>query len=174
MAKPKPITDEVIAAAYAKRCRKCKYRGPEHSVQCCDYILITGQMRGCSIANCDKFVKGKRMRVGQTPDNPIRRKRREIVKPQQRRGGRRPGSAKTEIGGLIDAYVQTKEICMKDFAELIGASRLTVINWRRGKYVPGEPMLRRISAVIGVDVEDLREMSERDKDVKERGQEGIS
>lgn len=44
------------------RCKSCKYRGSDCGYGNCDYILITGHMRGCDPENCDKYEKGKRLR----------------------------------------------------------------------------------------------------------------
>ena len=45
----------------AKKCKTCIYRAAESDMGNCDYILITGQMRGCPAINCDKYKKGKRI-----------------------------------------------------------------------------------------------------------------
>lgn len=47
-----------------KRCRKCQYSGGDKNAQPngCAYILITGEPRGCSVNDCDKFKPGPRLR----------------------------------------------------------------------------------------------------------------
>lgn len=53
-----------------ERCGGCKYMGTiggsRSSPKCCDYLLLTGHSRGCSVENCDKKEIGKRRkkRVG--------------------------------------------------------------------------------------------------------------
>lgn len=37
------------------------YRALEHDPNNCDYILITGQMRGCPVTNCNRYEKGNRI-----------------------------------------------------------------------------------------------------------------
>ena len=159
----KPITDADIADVYAKRCHKCQYRGPENGAQCCDYILHTGHMRGCSILECDKFVKGRKLKVGEPANSPIQRKRREITKPKRNADKRRKKPAQTEVGGLIDAYCQTHGLYIMDFAKEIGASRSAVSAWRMGKQAPKEETLKRLRDVIGVDMDTLMSDMRKEK-----------
>ena len=42
------------------RHRTCAYRGKIGSTPCCDYILTTGHVRGCSIGKCDKYKRGRK------------------------------------------------------------------------------------------------------------------
>lgn len=44
-----------------KKCKSCKYIGQKQAVNGCDYIIIIGHMRGCTVKDCDKYEKGKRM-----------------------------------------------------------------------------------------------------------------
>lgn len=55
-----------------KKCKKCKYRAQDTMPNNCDYILITGRMRGCDPEHCDKYVKGDRIpwRDDTEGDNP--------------------------------------------------------------------------------------------------------
>ena len=39
------LTDEVLAEAYAKRCKKCRYRGPKGGSYQCSYLLVEGHMQ---------------------------------------------------------------------------------------------------------------------------------
>lgn len=41
-------------------CKTCKYRSPRHEVNRCDYIWLTNHMRGCPVAKCNKYEKGRR------------------------------------------------------------------------------------------------------------------
>lgn len=49
---------------YNKKCLKCVYVGgnKRSRVPTCDYILIEGHTRGCSVLNCDKYKPGKAKR----------------------------------------------------------------------------------------------------------------
>ena len=42
------------------KCRSCVYRAKAGAPNGCDYIHITGRMRGCPVKDCDKYEKGKR------------------------------------------------------------------------------------------------------------------
>ena len=44
-----------------KKCRTCCYRG-ESGKNGCDYIWITGEMRGCSVEECSRYVRGRRLK----------------------------------------------------------------------------------------------------------------
>ena len=49
-----------------KNCRKCEYRRNQDNMSyyngnsrlnsCCVYLIVTGEPRGCSPENCDKFT----------------------------------------------------------------------------------------------------------------------
>ena len=43
-----------------KKCRTCVYRASDYHMNGCDYILIEGHSRGCSVEECDRYIKGKR------------------------------------------------------------------------------------------------------------------
>ena len=45
-----------------KKCSSCQFRG-EVNKNGCDYILIMGHRRGCSVEECDKYKKGKRIKI---------------------------------------------------------------------------------------------------------------
>ena len=47
----------------ARKCRFCKFRAAKTDVNRCDYILITGHRRGCSVKDCDKYEKGERLPI---------------------------------------------------------------------------------------------------------------
>lgn len=46
----------------SKRCRKCVYRASSgnSSLYTCDYIIATGESRGCKVRNCNKFKLAKK------------------------------------------------------------------------------------------------------------------
>lgn len=46
-----------------KKCRTCQYRGGRANG--CDYIEIEKRSRGCSVEECDKYIRGKRIRINQ-------------------------------------------------------------------------------------------------------------
>lgn len=60
--------EKPVGGANADRhlCRTCCYRGKNYS-NGCDYIWITGKMRGCKVEDCDKYKRGKAIikRIGE-------------------------------------------------------------------------------------------------------------
>lgn len=55
-----------------KACKKCKYRGRcpgktdhkrESTQNGCNFIVLTGHMRGCKVEDCNRFVEGARAKV---------------------------------------------------------------------------------------------------------------
>ena len=46
--------------------KSCAYHSK--SVGSCDYLLITGRRRGCSIEDCDKYRKKKKGDLGLQPE----------------------------------------------------------------------------------------------------------
>lgn len=53
------------AAKKRQRCKTCIYRA--YHGRGCDYILITGERRGCKPEECDKYVKGKKKKMANEP-----------------------------------------------------------------------------------------------------------
>ena len=46
-----------------KKCRSCRYRARPEQVNGCDYIEIAKHSRGCDVEDCDRYVRGKRLKV---------------------------------------------------------------------------------------------------------------
>lgn len=47
-----------------KKCKTCKYRSRNKSVNGCDYIEHNhGRSRKCKVEDCDKYVRGRRLRI---------------------------------------------------------------------------------------------------------------
>lgn len=56
-----------------RRCKSCIYRTTIYLAQMdsagdigCAYILHTGKMRGCPAEKCDKYVRGKKLKLDST------------------------------------------------------------------------------------------------------------
>lgn len=56
------MTEEEIGMIAKKQCNKCQYRSGAYGEGACDYLLVTGHMRGCRPEECDKFIKGRRIK----------------------------------------------------------------------------------------------------------------
>ena len=50
------------------KCATCKYRCRLEEHTCCQFILITGHMRGCSPENCTRYISGKRIKLPSKAD----------------------------------------------------------------------------------------------------------
>ena len=46
-----------------KKCRSCRYRARPEQVNRCDYIEHAKHSRGCSVEDCDRYVRGRRLKV---------------------------------------------------------------------------------------------------------------
>lgn len=46
-----------------KKCRSCRYRARPDQVNGCDYIEYAKHSRGCDVEDCDRYVRGKRLKV---------------------------------------------------------------------------------------------------------------
>ena len=46
-----------------KKCRSCRYRARPEQVNRCDYIEHAKHSRGCSVEDCDRYVRGHRLKV---------------------------------------------------------------------------------------------------------------
>ena len=45
-----------------KKCRSCRYRARPDQVNGCDYIERAKHSRGCSVEDCDRYVRGRRLK----------------------------------------------------------------------------------------------------------------
>ena len=64
-----------------KLCKTCKYSYcyNENYLVTCDYLLITGNLRGCEVGECDKYEPGK-IRRNPFTFSASKNKRRKIWK----------------------------------------------------------------------------------------------
>ena len=46
-----------------KKCRSCRYRARPEQVNRCDYIEHARHSRGCDVEDCDRYVRGRRLKV---------------------------------------------------------------------------------------------------------------
>ena len=45
-----------------KKCRSCRYRARPEQVNGCDYIEHAKHGRGCAVEDCDRYVRGRRLK----------------------------------------------------------------------------------------------------------------
>ena len=50
------------------KCKTCRYRAAEQDMNGCDFFLITGKMRGCSVAKCNRYEKGAKTSLRKRPN----------------------------------------------------------------------------------------------------------
>lgn len=43
------------------KCGTCRYRQPIGAHMCCNYIGVTGHMRGCPAEKCTRYEKGSKL-----------------------------------------------------------------------------------------------------------------
>ena len=46
-----------------KKCRSFRYRARPEQINRCDYIEHAKHSRGCSVEDCDRYVRGRRLKV---------------------------------------------------------------------------------------------------------------
>lgn len=46
-----------------KKCRSCRYRARPDQLNGCDYIEYAKHSRGCDVEDCDRYVRGRRLKV---------------------------------------------------------------------------------------------------------------
>lgn len=98
----------------ATKCRGCFYFG--YRTRTCDYILLTGQRRGCPVDACDKRVPNKSVQA--------------LVKFYD--GGELPEKDRL----LLQLYEQG--LNDSQIAELVGESRKLVCRWRLKMGLPSQ------------------------------------
>lgn len=50
-----------------KWCKTCRYRASDYK-RGCNYLLVTGHMRGCSADECDRYEKGAKIKLEDNPE----------------------------------------------------------------------------------------------------------
>ena len=46
-----------------KKCRSCRYRARPEQSNRCDYIEHAKHSRGCAVEDCDRYVRGRRLKA---------------------------------------------------------------------------------------------------------------
>lgn len=46
-----------------RKCRSCRYRARPDQVNGCDYIKYAKHSRGCDVEDCDRYLRGRRLKV---------------------------------------------------------------------------------------------------------------
>ena len=67
-----------------KKCGTCKYRCRLSENTCCQFILVTGHMRGCDPEDCIRYISGKRINLPKKDSNFADFQRKEYEKWEER------------------------------------------------------------------------------------------
>ena len=130
-------------------CRGCQYLGHVSGGYCCEYLAITGSVRGCpSGTGCTQYVSGGRMpsiaaleTVGKAAERLAQRPMRErqdwdeyMARERERRERSAKNCAAKCRGrqqAALRAYLDKRGITMKALGIEIGVSPGTVHRWMR-------------------------------------------
>ena len=58
---------------------------------------------------------------------------------------------------MLQKLIQTRGIKQKWLAQQIGVSEVTISNWMRGNHIPTEENLKKISEVLNMDLQLLKD-----------------
>ena len=131
-------------------CRGCKYLGHITSGYCCEYLAVTGTVRGCpSGKGCDRREMGGRapsiaalQTVGKTPPNMTKATRprqswEDMYDKERARKAKAAVSCAARCGGrqraVIVGWLSEQHMNMKQLGELVGVSPGTVGKWAAEK-----------------------------------------
>ena len=100
-----------------RKCNKCVYYCPRTST--CDYYIITGKRRGCSVDDCDKF---KELMCKRRPPAP------QLA----------PKKPYTPRSPLAETFEILYKLGKSDYAigKIVGCNRSNVARWRRKMGLP--------------------------------------
>lgn len=159
-----------LTKAWSERCGSCIYRGAQPPQSCCNYILITGHMRGCPVEGCSKYEKGEKIIIVEDPDM----KGRELKYSKRERGRRQQKSRDdaarkkwappaTRIGRMIDAHLEKTGLTQNRLARELQISCGTLSAWRLKPQRIAKENMEKLAKVLNVPVEEVRRAVEEEK-----------
>ena len=141
--------EEIEKVKRAIGCYECEFRGKLGSETHCDYILITGHMRGCSMDECTK---------GRPAAGP-----REKIKPKALTAEMLYPSRKAEmqnkrskVGSWINEGLTKKRMSIATLASICGVSKTTAYHWSDGYSTPYPENIKKLARVLDMDAKDER------------------
>lgn len=147
MPEPNPIKP---MSADDKHCLKCFYHFRCGDLVCCEFILVTGQRRGCPPGlKCKRYLKGDpKVRYGLPPELELE----PGLIPGARDQKQTKGRLRTRVPLNEDAYnLLRKEHTARELAELTGTSTALWRDMRSvGKINP--TLAKTIYEQLGVDL----------------------
>ena len=152
-----------LTKAWSERCGSCVYRGAQPPQSCCNYILITGHMRGCPVEGCSKYEKGEKIIIVEDVDM----KGRELKYSKRERGRRQQKSRDdaarkkwappaTRIGRMIDAHLEKTGLTQNGLARELQISCGTLSAWRLKPQRIAKENMEKLAKVLNVPVEEVR------------------
>lgn len=64
------MKDNMINKGPRKQCKTCRYRESDYK-RGCNYLLVTGHMRGCDAEDCSRYEKGAKIRLENNPEGSM-------------------------------------------------------------------------------------------------------
>lgn len=152
-----------LTKAWSERCGTCIYRGAQPPRSCCNYILITGHMRGCPVEGCSKYEKGEKIIIVEDPDM----KGRELKYSKRERGRRQQKSRDdaarkkwappaTRIGIMIDAHLEKTGLTQNALARELEIDGSTLSGWRLKAQRLKPENVEKLARVLGVSAEEVQ------------------
>lgn len=155
--------DDKLLEAFIERCSSCIYRGAQPPGSCCNYILITGHMRGCPVIGCSKYEKGEKIIIVEDVDM----KGRELKYSKRERGRRQQKSRDdaarkkwappaTRIGRMIDAHLEKTGLTQNGLARELEIDGSTLSGWRLKAQRLKPENVEKLARVLGVSAEEVQ------------------
>jgi len=152
-----------LTKAWSERCGSCIYRGAQPPQSCCNYILITGHMRGCPVEGCSKYEKGEKIIIVEDVDM----KGRELKYSKRERGRRQQKSRDdaarkkwappaTRIGIMIDAHLEKTGLPQSALARELEIDGSTLSGWRLKAQRLKPENVEKLARVLGVSAEEVQ------------------
>lgn len=159
-----------LTKAWSERCGSCIYRGAQPPQSCCNYILITGHMRGCPIEGCSKYEKGEKIIIVEDPDmkgrelkNSKRERGRQQQKSRDDAARKKWAPPATRIGRMIDAHLEKTGLTQNGLARELQISCGTLSAWRLKPQRIAKENMEKLAKVLNVPVEEVRRAVEEEK-----------
>ena len=162
--------DDKLMEAFIERCSSCIYRGAQPPGSCCNYILITGHMRGCPVIGCRKYEKGDKVVVVEDLELKGSEKKYSRRERGRRQKKSRYEAAKakwippgTRIGKMIDIYLEKTGLTQNGLARELQISCGTLSAWRLKPQRIAKENMEKLAKVLNVPVEEVRRAVEEEK-----------
>ena len=159
-----------LTKAWSERCGSCIYRGAQPPQSCCNYILITGHMRGCPVIGCRKYEKGDKIVVVEDLELKGSEKKYSRRERGRRQKKSRYEAAKakwippgTRIGKMIDIYLEKTGLTQNGLARELQISCGTLSAWRLKPQRIAKENMEKLAEVLNVPVEEVRRAVEEEE-----------